>query len=989
MSKGSVLVVDDKAIVAKDIARLVTKLGYNVVATSVTSEDAIMKAEKYHPDIALMDIKLKGKKDGIDTAEDIYYAHGIPSIYVTAYTDEQTLEKALNTHPYGYIVKPFEEKVLEIVLELAFRRLKAERALSDYQKDFNEKCVNFITILEKYPDYLYVSDPFTHEIIYISNAYRNLIKGDITGKKCYEVFQGNSEPCDFCTNKLILETRQPHVWDYFNKHLGRHFLNTDQIIQWPDGRNVRFETTIDITDQKQIENMLTTSEAKYRNFIENSSYGFYIINLAYEIIYLNRTARDIHGIGYDVEIHVKLSDMIHPEDQGRALAKLKSVASERKASEPGIYRIFTSDGKTRLVETQTFPIMKDGVLDGFHGTLVDVTDRMKSQSALKEKSEFLDAVISNSSEGIFVIDDEFNYVLINPASGKILGHDPKEWIGRRAGTNKHPDDEQKGMDTIMKVFSEGSSEVEIRVKSLDGKYHLLYIRYTLMSLNNRDHVLGIVTDITERKRAEEALKESEVRYKTLYNQATEGIIFMPIDSEKLVVNDSFARMHGYDSAEDMVQIKWQGLDTPETAKLAKERTERMMAGEALTFEVEHYRKDGKTFPLFVSCKVINIGGVPHYMGFHQDITKKKKAEQTLIASEEKYRSLFENSPESIVILGKEGKIIECNGATAGLMEKRIEDIIGKKFDELGIFDSAQLDTYRKIFKSMTEGKEMNKGEIEIFMKGGRSKWIEIFPSMIAKAGDFYGIQMIARDITDHKLADIEMRKKLLKFDIEPGNVYLSKESSASHSLEAFRELLMVGNEGLLISRNSRKDFQNQIDYAFNHVKVSETDKENHIKPDYKAIQQLVSNLPRGHVLHIDCIEYLISWIGAKKTIMLVQYLKDLAITKGLVVLVSIDPNVIPEKELRLIEKESVEMLPSQSLTRLSQKFVDILKFIDDMNRGGTLPSYSDISEYFELSKPTARNRIRQLIELGTVNEIQKGRMKILEITDKGKNYLVV
>ncbi len=229
----------------------------------------------------------------------------------------------------------------------------------------------------------------------------------------------------------------------------------------------------------------------------------------------------------------------------------------------------------------------------------------------------------------------------------------------------------------------------------------------------------------------------------------------------------------------------------------------------------------------------------------------------------------------------------------------------------------------------------------------------------------------------------------MKFDIESGNVYLTKESSASHSLEAFKELLMVGNDGLIISRKSRKDFQNQIDYAFNHVKVSETDKENHVKPDSKAIHQLVSNLPRGHVICIDCIEYLISWIGAKKTIMFIQYLKDLAIAKDLVVLISVDPKAISEKELRLIEKESVEMLPSQSLTKLSEKLLDILKYMDDMNREGKFPSYSDISEYLELSKPTARNRIRQLKDLDTVKEMQRGRMKVLEITENGKNYLIV
>ena len=82
-------------------------------------------------------------------------------------------------------------------------------------------------------------------------------------------------------------------------------------------------------------------------------------------------------------------------------------------------------------------------------------------------------------------------------------------------------------------------------------------------------------------------------------------------------------------------------------------------------------------------------------------------------------------------------------------------------------------------------------------------------------------------------------------------------------------------------------------------------------------------------------------------------------------------------------------MPSKSLVKLSPKLIDTLAYIDKANKEGKLPSYSDIGEHFQLSKPTARNRIRQLEELGTVKEIQRGRMKVLELTDKGKNYLVV
>ena len=329
--------------------------------------------------------------------------------------------------------------------------------------------------------------------------------------------------------------------------------------------------------------------------------------------------------------------------------------------------------------------------------------------------------------------------------------------------------------------------------------------------------------------------------------------------------------------------------------------------------------------------------------------------------------------------------MECNNATAGLMEMNLNEIIGKKFDELGILELTQAEAYGKILQMMISGQNIEAGEVELIMNNGHSKWIETFPNAIMQSGNIIGIQMIARDITERKFAELEMRKKLMKFELDHGNVYLSKEPSAAQSLDAFKELLMVGHSGLLISRHSRKEFQGSIDYMFNHVYVSETDKGNSVQPNYKAIHDMFSHLPRGEIVHIDCVEYLVSRIGPKRTLNLIQYMKDIAITKNLIVLLSVDPRAMSEAEMRLIEKESKNILPSISLTRLSPKLLETLEYIDNKNKENILPSYSEIGEYFQLSKPTARARIRQLENLGTVKDIQRGRMKVLELTDKGKN----
>ncbi|NRA12005.1 MAG: response regulator [Crocinitomicaceae bacterium] len=119
MSKINVLVVEDESIVSKDIQHSLKKLGYNVVGASATGEKAIELVNSEKPDIVLMDIMLKGDMNGIEAAETIKGNHSIPVIFLTAYADESTLEKAKITQPYGYILKPFKEIDLHTTIEMA------------------------------------------------------------------------------------------------------------------------------------------------------------------------------------------------------------------------------------------------------------------------------------------------------------------------------------------------------------------------------------------------------------------------------------------------------------------------------------------------------------------------------------------------------------------------------------------------------------------------------------------------------------------------------------------------------------------------------------------------------------------------------------------------------------------------------------------------------------------------------------------------------
>jgi DNA-binding LytR/AlgR family response regulator len=125
----NILVTEDESIVRKDIERSLKKLGYNVVGSADTGERAVELAIELRPDLALMDIMLKGKMTGIEAAEQIKKNIDIPIIFLTAYADESTLAKAKVTEPHGYILKPFKEIDIHTSIEMAMHKHKKEREL--------------------------------------------------------------------------------------------------------------------------------------------------------------------------------------------------------------------------------------------------------------------------------------------------------------------------------------------------------------------------------------------------------------------------------------------------------------------------------------------------------------------------------------------------------------------------------------------------------------------------------------------------------------------------------------------------------------------------------------------------------------------------------------------------------------------------------------------------------------------------------------------
>jgi len=150
----------------------------------------------------------------------------------------------------------------------------------------------------------------------------------------------------------------------------------------------------------------------------------------------------------------------------------------------------------------------EGKIRYIEGTAEDVTQKNAEEESLRAKADFLEEVVTNATVGIFVIDEDNKYVLINPECGRIVGHWPDDWTGREAGMHVHPEDSGKAMAHFIQAVTGEQNEFELRLEASDGTYKHCRINLSPMMLGERAHVLGVVSDITEKKNSEEMMLQN-------------------------------------------------------------------------------------------------------------------------------------------------------------------------------------------------------------------------------------------------------------------------------------------------------------------------------------------------------------------------------------------------------------------------------------------------------------------------------------------------
>ncbi|MHA2174284.1 MAG: PAS domain S-box protein [Candidatus Hodarchaeales archaeon] len=377
-----------------------------------------------------------------------------------------------------------------------------------------------------------------------------------------------------------------------------------------------------------------------------------------------------------------------------------------------------------------------------------------------------------------------------------------------------------------------------------------------------------------------------------------------------------------------------------------------------------------------------------------DITRIKEAQNTIIQSEKKIRSIIEQSRDGIILISEEGVIIEWNHAIAKLTGIDSDLAIGKDFWE--IYTPLMPSHVRTasptnlIIERLNDVLKTGKAEwlerpleTEIALPGGGHKYVQIniFP---IKTQEGYMIGSIWRNVTKQKQLENKMRQELLKFNIEDQNLYLVKEADPVLSREVLRDLLRIGYSGLILSRTPEVEYREKFEEDFKFFWLAETVLEEEYSSLFYKIESTIEALPPMTVVLIERLDFLISKFGFKESLLFIYKIREIAIFLNLVIILSVDDETISKSELKLLEKET-RAVESRTLAEIPLHLLEILRFIYQRNNIGQQPSYTQIAYGIGISRPTARKRIKNLTAIGYLKENQKGRTKVLELTLRGLN----
>jgi len=516
MSNSRILIVEDEGIIAKDIQSTLNRSGYSVIGIASSGEEAIKKAMEIHPDLVLMDIVLEGAMDGVEAAEHIRDHFDIPVVYLTAYSDDTTLQRAKITEPFGYILKPFQEKELYTTIEMALYKHTMQRKLKESEQWL-------ATTLKSIGDAVIATD--TGKLITFMNPVAEALTGwkqeEAIGKPLKNVFKIINEKTGKQADDPVAKVLREGVIVGLANHTvlvakdgtKRSVDDSGAPVRDDKGKIIGVVLVFrDITERKIAVEQLRASEERHRSVVDNINVGIALISRNMEILALNNQMKKWYP---DIDISQK--PICYKSFNKPSINDLCPdcpvciTLNDGEVHESVLDRI--ADNKVRNYRVISSPLKdKKGKIIAAIEMVEDITEQKKAQEALQRSELKYRELVQNANSIILRMDSQGNVTFFNEFAQQFFGYTEDEIVGKNVVGSIVPetDSELRNLAAMIRDIGlnpekHASNENENMRK--DGGR--IWVSWTNKAIHDKDgniiETLCVGNDVTERKLLERQL----------------------------------------------------------------------------------------------------------------------------------------------------------------------------------------------------------------------------------------------------------------------------------------------------------------------------------------------------------------------------------------------------------------------------------------------------------------------------------------------------
>ncbi|TNE52320.1 MAG: PAS domain S-box protein [Deltaproteobacteria bacterium] len=584
---------------------------------------------------------------------------------------------------------------------------------------------------------------------------------------------------------------------------GQAVYNIEFRIIWPNGEirhilasgspifdkdqnfNMITGVDLDITELRRKELQLRDALEQLNLSINTAKIGLWRVDLTTERLHWNENMFQLYDMTEEEFDHTVNSwtKRVHPDDLDEANEKLQAVLFGTSRVFDVNFRLIWPSGEIRHIMASASPNYNTkGEITGIIGINLDVTHIHRSEQARQENDALLQAIAKVSLNAITVFNNEGNFIFANQATTEMLGLPMDTLMGmsimelQRIGVN----DVEEGYKEYQK---KGYDKGEVSFQHTDGSTR--HAQYHIIPINESNH-LSVLTDITEAKHTEIALRQSEEKYRSLFHGANDVILTISNETSNILESNHAAeQLLGYTS-DEMQNISGMDLLLPEHRNTLRLKWRESLEQQGSFFaETQWLKKDGSIIDVAISGSQLKLGEQHVFQLIGRDITEAKRIETAMRRSEEKYRSLFQLAHDSILVVDAEtDQILETNRA--------VEELLGYSRDELHTLKGAQVlapeaieSTFQQWQEQVAAGRTSFLFETLWITKDSTRIDVVVSGSQI-NINDQDMFLLIGHNITDRKQTELALRQSEEKYRALYNNAHdaiLTIKNSTSEILE--------------------------------------------------------------------------------------------------------------------------------------------------------------------------------------------------------------